>query len=127
MLESGPDSTSVFATSGIPVAVKFLPVRPAADAVKVLPPAVVPTVAVIDAFPSGPVFVDPAETWPAPLPTLQVTPKLGTALPFVSRTRTTSDCASALPTTAVWASPDTTSMVVVGVLFTQYPAALQVG
>src|SRR5216683_36689 len=112
VVEVGPLTTNVVATSAIAVAVNVLgdPVRPAPVAVYVYPPEVFPTLAVIDALPSGPVFVEPDETWPPPVLALQVTVKFGTALPLVSKTLTTSVCASAVPTTAVWASPETTTI-----------------
>src|SRR6266851_7950256 len=124
-----PVSTSVVATSGIPVAVNVVgdPVSPAPAAANTFAPETVPNVAVIDALPSGPVLVVPVETWPVPAVAVHAMLKPATALPFVSETLTTNGCARAVATTAVWALPETKSMRAAGALFTQKPATLQVG
>ncbi len=93
--------------SAVPVALKLTgdPVSPADVARKVLAPAVVPSVAVVETVPSAALVVLIGLTLPPPANALQVTAVPLTGLLYWSVTFATSSVGSAVPTVAVCGLP----------------------
>ena len=82
------------------------PKRPAAAAVSVFPPAVVPSVQLPTvARPNTFVVVVPPVTLPPPVATANVTETPETGLLFTSRTITDGAVVTAVPAVAVWLFP----------------------
>ena len=93
------------AWAAVAVALKETAVRPGAVAEKPWAPTVAPRVAPMEASPAASVVTVPLSRLPPPETTAKVTGTPETGSASLPSTRTTSGCASRVPTVAVWPSP----------------------